>query len=220
LRQLRKSILILHSPQDDVVGVENAKEIYEAAFHPKSFVSLDGADHLLSEKKDSVYVGEVIAAWAGRYLELADAEEPLRTDKQVAVRTGDEGFTTEIRAGNHGLIADEPVKLGGNDFGPTPYDLLVAGLGACTSITLRMYADRKKWDLEEVVVHLQHAKIHAEDCATCGPGNKLDTIYRGIELKGNLTEEQRQRLLEIAEKCPVHRTLTSDIKIETELEEV
>lgn len=218
LKKLNKPLLILHSPQDEIVNVDNAKQIYQGASHPKSFVSLDGADHLLTRKQDSIYVGNMIATWASKYLEFEEEDE-LQTDKQVVVSTGDEGFTTEIKAGNHRFLADEPKSVGGKDLGPNPYDLLVAGLGACTSMTMRMYAERKKWPLESVNVHLEHGKIHEKDCEDCEDNNgaKIDHIRKEIEMFGDLTEEQKARLLEIADKCPVHRTLHNQIKVTTTL---
>lgn len=215
LEHLDKSLLILHSPQDQTVAIENAAKMYHAAKHPKSFISLDGADHLLSNKEDSLYVGEQIASWAKRYLERSEAI-PLRAERQVAVRLGQEGFTTEVMVRQHSLTADEPPKVGGNDFGPTPYELLTAGLGACTAMTMQMYARRKKWDLQEVIVQLDHNKDYAADCENCDdPKSKIDHFDRYIEMKGNLDEQQRVRLLEIADKCPVHRTLHSEIQVNT-----
>ncbi len=210
--QLGKALLLLHSPQDNVVNIENAAAVYQAARHPKSFVSLDGADHLLSEPQDSLYAGEVIACWAKRYIAFPQPE-PIRGRKRVAVRIGPDSLTTEIKAGNHSLLADEPAEVGGNDLGPTPYDLVAAGLGACTAMTLRLYADRKKWPLTNVVVHLHHEKIHGFDSEDPEHKALLDHIWREIELEGELTDEQRQRLLSIADKCPVHKTLSSRIEI-------
>lgn len=218
LRRLQKPLLILHSPQDEIVNVDNAKQIYQHASHPKSFVSLDGADHLLTKKQDSVYVGNMIATWASKYLNLEDNEESeLHTTSQVVTSTGNEDFTTEIRTGNHSFLADEPKSFGGKDLGPNPYDLLVAGLGACTSMTMQMYARRKKWPLERVNVHLQHSKIHEKDCEDCEDNNgaKIDVINKEIELFGDLSSEQKTRLMEIADKCPVHRTLHNQIKVST-----
>jgi putative redox protein len=213
VKALRKPVLILHSPQDTTVGINNAAEIYGAAMHPKSFVSLDGADHLLSNKADSVYAGNMIAGWATRYLPQEEAPV-IKKEKQVTAQIGAEGFTTEILAGPHSLRADEPIRVGGNDYGPTPYDLLLSSLGACTAMTLRMYADRKKWPLEEVTVHLSHSKTHANDCESCDQSqSKIDLIEKKIRIKGDLDEKQRQRLLEIADKCPVHKTLHNEIKI-------
>jgi putative redox protein len=217
LKDLRKPILVFHSPQDKVVEVRNAREIYKAAHHPKSFISLDGANHLLTNKQDSFYVGKVISSWANRYVNK-DEHEPLSTDKSVVVRVGREKYTTEIVARNHAILADEPKKYGGKDAGMSPYELLLSSLGSCTAITLRMYADRKEWDLREIKVHLEHFKQHAKDSATCTDSNKkIDTFVREIKLKGNLSETQKQRLLEIASRCPVHRTLENNITIETRL---
>ncbi len=218
LRDLRKPILVFHSPQDKIVEVKNAREIYSAAHHPKSFISLDGANHLLTNKQDSFYVGKVISSWANRYVNPDDAEE-LSTDKSVVVRVGREKYTTEIVARSHAILVDEPKKYGGKDAGMSPYELLLASLGSCTAITLRMYADRKKWDLREVKVHLEHFKQHAKDSKDCSSDSntKIDVFVREIKLKGNLTEEQKQRLLQIANKCPVHKTLENTIEIKTRL---
>jgi putative redox protein len=219
VRDLKKALLVMHSPFDRIVGIKNAGKIYDAAIHPKSFVSLDTADHMLMKKEDSQYAGQVIATWLTRYIKFPEAPD-LETSKQVAVRTGPRGFLTEIKAGNHHLIADEPEKVGGTDLGPTPYDLLAAGLGACTSMTLRMYADRKKWPLENIIVHLEHSKVHAQDGADSEdqPSSaKIDQIVREIELEGDLTEEQKERLLSIADRCPVHRTLHGEIRVVTTL---
>jgi len=213
---LGKALLVLHSPQDNVVRIENAAAVYQAARHPKSFVSLDGADHLLSEPQDSLYAGEVIACWAKRYLTFPQPE-PIRIRQRVAVRIGSDALTTEIKAGNHSLLADEPVEVGGDDLGPTPYDLLTAALGACTAMTLRLYADRKNWPLTNVLVHLHHEKTHEVDSENPGQQALLDHIWREIELEGELTDEQRLRLLNIADKCPVHKSLTSRIEISTTL---
>lgn len=217
LSNMNKSILVLHSPQDRIVEIENAAKIYHIAKHPKSFVTLNGANHMLTNKNDAFYAGNVIASWATRYIEIP-VKEKLRTNNQVVARLGDEGFTTEIMAGAHGFLADESEDLGGNDFGPSPYQLLTASLGACTTMTLQMYARRKKWDLEEVKVHLNYSKDYYEDCMTCeSEGAKLDTFERIIEIKGNLDEKQKARLMEIADRCPVHRTLSSEIVITTKM---
>lgn len=217
IHALDTALLIMHSPQDAIVEIENAAKIYDAARHPKSFITLDGADHLLSDKKDSLYAGHMIASWAEKYLDLPE-KQTLLSDKEVVVRTGEESYTTEIKAGKHLFLADEPESAGGNDLGPSPYHLLSSALGACTGITLRMYANRKKWPLKEIKVHLEHDKIHAEDCAHCeDKTKKIDQIVRVIELEGELDEKQRQRLLEIANKCPVHKTLHSDIHVKSSL---
>jgi putative redox protein len=216
LANLRKALLVFHSPTDDIVGIENATRIFINAKHPKSFVSLAGADHLLSKKDDAVYVANVIAAWAERYLE----QPAERSDEQVGIvlvrETGGGKFQQEIMSGPHRFLADEPVKAGGLDSGPGPYDLLLASLGACTSMTLRLYADNKKLSLDRVSVRLTHNRIHAEDCLNCETKEgMIDRIDRNITLEGELSADERKRLLEIADKCPVHRTLESEIDIRT-----
>lgn len=216
LKNLRKPYLVLHSPQDTIVGIENAKELYQFAHHPKSFISIDKADHLLMDSVDSTYVGNVIAGWAERYLDIPKGT-PLKTSHQVAVSIGNEGFTSEIVAGNHLLIADEPKDFGGNDFGPSPYDYVSSGLGACTAMTLRMYASRKKWDLQKVIVHVDHGKEHAPDSQNTSTIKKIDTFKRSIELFGDLDDSQKNRLMEIADKCPVHKTLSATSVIITKL---
>lgn len=217
IHRLDRALLVMHSPQDRIVDIANAARIYEAARHPKSFVSLDGADHLLQDKQDSQYAGNVIANWAERYLEIP-VKEALRSGRDIAVRLGAEGYTTEIMVRHHALTADEPESIGGNDFGPSPYELLSAGLGACTAMTLQMYARRKKWDLREVTVHLDHRKDYAHDLLEMkDPSSKIDHFDRLIELEGDLSEAQRQRLLEIADRCPVHRTLHQEVQVSTRL---
>lgn len=218
VRSSRKAYLFFHSPHDRIVGIENSAELFKAAFHPKSFVSLDGADHLLSNKRDARYVGDTIAAWASRYIEIPEEKE-IWTSNDVAAHLGsDARFTTHIKVGRHRLTADEPENFGGNDFGPSPYGLVASGLAACTAMTLKMYAGRKGWDLREVTVHVSHAKTHVEDCFACESKNgKIDSFSREVEMVGELNDEQRSRLLEIADKCPVHRTLESTSQIETRL---
>jgi len=219
LATLRKALLVFHSPTDDLVGIDNASHIFVAAKHPKSFVSLAGADHLLSQAGDAAYVANVIAAWADRYLERpeimteAEVEEGL-----VLVRETHGGkFQQEILTGPHRLLADEPEKLGGLNSGPGPYDFLLAGLGACTSMTIRLYAEFKKIPLANVSVRLNHEKkIHTKDCEDCADKvTKVDHIERAITLEGPLDAAQRAKLMEIADKCPVHQTLTSKIDIHT-----
>ena len=217
---LHRALLIMHSPTDDTVGIDNATHIFVAARHPKSFVSLAGADHLLSGKRDASYVAAVIAAWAERYLDPVAPEQPAASDKaprSVVVRETRSGkFQQTISVGPHQMVADEPIAAGGGDAGPGPYDLLLAGLGACTSMTMRMYADRKSLPLGRVTVTLNHSKIHAEDCAECETRvGMLDQFNRVIAMEGALDAEQRGKLMEIADKCPVHRTLTSEIHIVT-----
>ena len=214
---LHKALLVFHSPTDEIVGIENASRIFTAAKHPKSFVSLAGADHLLSRRSDATYVANVIHAWAERYLDLPDVSAEVQEGSDVVVRETRAGrFQQEIKAGRHRLLADEPIETGGLDSGLGPYDLVLAGLGACTSMTLRLYAERKALPLDRVTVRLAHSRIHAADCENCETKEgMLDRIDRAVTLAGNLDEDQRKRLLEIADKCPVHRTLTSEIDIRT-----
>ena len=222
LRQLQRALLIFHATQDRIVGMENARLAYEAALHPKSFFALDGADHFISRREDAVYVADLLAAWVARYVERAPAAaQPVAQSGTVVVTGAGEGlFPQLISARGHRLRADEPVAVGGTDSGPGPYDLLLAGLGACTAMTLRMYAERKKWPLENAQVTLRHGKVHAADCADCeSKAGMLDRIERVIRLDGPLDPDQRARLMEIADKCPVHRTLTSEIRIETRAED-
>ena len=214
--KLEASLLVCHAPLDEIVGIENASEIFLAAKHPKSFLSLDTADHLLSREEDANYAAECIASWASRYLPGQEEHD----EHDVITTTGPTGFATEVIAGGHRLRADEPKSVGGSETGPTPYGYLLAALGACTSMTLRMYADRKKLALKSVSVHLRHDKVHAADSEACETsGGKVDQITRELLLVGDLTVEQRQRLLEIADKCPVHKTLHSEVHVKTRLAE-
>jgi uncharacterized OsmC-like protein/fermentation-respiration switch protein FrsA (DUF1100 family) len=217
---LHKALLIMHAPTDAIVGIDNASRIFIAARHPKSFVSLAGADHLLSDRRDAAYVADVIAAWVMRYLGTIVAERPKdlgEAPRKVLVReTRSSKFQQTISIGPHRLIADEPVAAGGEDTGPGPYDFVLAGLGACTAMTMRLYADRKSLPLDRVSVTLKHSKIYAQDCAECETKTgMLDEIERVIAMEGALDTEQRSRLMEIADKCPVHRTLTSEVHIVT-----
>jgi uncharacterized OsmC-like protein/fermentation-respiration switch protein FrsA (DUF1100 family) len=216
---MRKAILVMHAPTDDTVSIDNATRIFLSAKHPKSFVSLAGADHLLSQRRDSTYVADVIAAWASRYIEPAAEQAVVTTaaPRNVVVReTRNSKLQQTISIGPHRLLADEPVAAGGEDSGPGPYDFLLAALGACKSMTMRLYADRKSLPLERATVTLHHSKIHAQDCAECETKEgMLDEIDVAIGLEGALDAEQRKRILEIADKCPVHRTLTSEIRIVT-----
>jgi putative redox protein len=218
IAHLRRPLLVMHAPGDQTVGIDNAGAIFQAARHPKSFVSLADADHLLTRAPDAAYVASIIAAWAGRYLDAApataDAAQPV--DGVVVEETGDGKFQQRVSAGRHHLLADEPAASGGTDTGPDPYSFLLTALGACTSMTIRLYAERKKLPLQRVRVHLHHSKIHAADCEDCETkSGMLDRIDREIELHGALDAAQRQRLLQIADMCPVHRTLTSEIRIHT-----
>jgi len=216
LARLRKALLVLHSPTDDLVGIENASAIFTAAKHPKSFVSLDGADHLLSRRRDAVYVAEVIAAWSERYLDMVPEPDEMPIDGVLVGETRNGKFEQSVVAGKHRYLADEPTSVGGTGSGPSPYEYLLAGLGACTSMTVRLYADLKKIPLARVSVLLKHDKIHAVDCENCETKDgKIDRIEREITFEGDLSAEQRVKLLEIADKCPVHRTLHSEIYIRT-----
>lgn len=220
--KLKIPYLILHSPQDTTVGISNAAQLYHAAFHPKSFVSLDGADHLLSDKKDAIYAADIIGTWVGKYVELPKDEleksKHLETDgEQVVVHLNTEdGFTSDVFTENHHLTADEPSSIGGADLGAAPYELLNASIGACTAMTLKMYAERKGWSLREVFVYLSYSKKHKDELesATKGMGG-IDHISKKIRLIGDLTSEQRKKLLEIASKCPVHKTVSNGVVFDT-----
>ncbi|MGR7811950.1 bifunctional alpha/beta hydrolase/OsmC family protein [Lacinutrix undariae] len=217
-KNLRKALLVMHSPQDTTVGIENAEAIYIAAKHPKSFVSLDGADHLLMKKEDSIYVGNVIATWAKRYISIPKTETLSTSHQAVASLDAQDGFTTQMTVGNHIMMADEPTSYGGNDFGPSPYELVSAGLSACTAMTVQMYTKRKGWDLQNIQVHTSHTKVTTQIVENGENKDiKIDTFNREIQLKGNLDDKQTQRILQIADKCPVHKTLHSDIQVITKL---
>jgi uncharacterized OsmC-like protein/pimeloyl-ACP methyl ester carboxylesterase len=215
---LGRALLVLHAPRDEVVGVENATRIFTAAKHPKSFVTLDDADHLISRGRDAEYAAGVIASWAERYLDLRPPAPPPGAPEGVTrvTEADPEGFLQDIMAGpRHHVLGDEPKSYGGTDRGLTPYQFLAAGLGACTSMTVRMYARRKGWPLDHISVDITHDKVHAQDA---GNGMRpLETFTRVITLEGDLTEDQRGRLLEIADKCPVHRTLERGSHVHTRL---
>jgi putative redox protein len=221
IRDLDAALLVFHSPLDAIVSIDEAALIYQAARHPKSFISLDRADHLLSKAEDAEYVATTMASWASRYLDLQVEDAPGEAldlaDGEILINELNHKFLRGMYSTQHFLRADEPLKYGGSDLGPTPYDLLLMSLGACTSMTLRMYANRKKLPLEDVTVRLRHERVHAEDCVDCK--QKIERITRQVTLVGDLDEAQRQRLLEIADMCPVHRTLESDPQIVTELSE-
>ncbi len=215
-----RALLILHSPVDEVVGIENAERLYQSVRGYKSFVTLENADHLMSKKEDAEYAASVIAAWSGRYVTRDVIETAPEAAAQVTVEELGELYANRVVAGRHELIADEPVKVGGKDAGPDPYAYLLAALGACTTMTVRMYANRKELPLDKVTVHLEHGKIHAADCEDCETKDgKIDHFERRLVFEGDLTDEQRQRLVEISEKCPVHRTLLGEKKIVTTLVE-
>lgn len=217
IRKLGAALLVLHAPLDATVGVENASDIFVAAKHPKSFVTLDDADHLLTRAADAEYAADVIAAWSGRYIDLSPPDAPAAVPEGV-MRVSEvdaNGFLQDVQSGPHHAFADEPAKFGGTNKGMTPYGFVSAGLGACTSMTIRMYARRKGWALTGVSVDISHAKEHATDAAT--PGAKVDHFERTIHLSGDLTAEQKERLLEIADKCPVHKTLERSSTVKTVL---
>ena len=219
VKGLRKALLIMHAPLDDVVEIDNASMLFSRAMHPKSFISLDEADHLLTREEDSLYAGRVLAAWASRYLESASVTAgPDTGEFDTAARTPVGGFRTDLVAGGHALVADEPASVGGTGAGPSPYDLLSAALAACTSMTLKMYASHKKLQLESATVRVRHGRIHAADCRDCeSREGRIDQFERELLLVGNLTDEQRHRMLEIADRCPVHRTLHGEVKVRTAL---
>lgn len=220
IKELRKPILVMHAPFDKIVGIENAHQIYHNAIHPKSFVSLDDADHLLSKSSDSIYVGNMIATWVERYFE-PEENKMISTDGEQLVghlNLIEDNFTTSIQTKKHSFIADEPSNIGGNDFGPSPYDFLSAGLAACTVMTLKLYAERKKWDLQEVFVYITYSKKHSDDLNNnVDKPTRFDHLNKKLKFVGNLNETQTQRLKEIASKCPVHKTLQSNIIIETKI---
>ncbi len=219
---LGRALMLFHSPIDNVVGIDHATTIFATAKHPKSFVSLDTADHLLTDPEDAKFVGSVIAAWARKYIGIPQEEvkAPSAGHDLVVARTEPAGYRTEILANGHALVADEPVAVGGTNTGASPYELLSAALGACTTMTLRMYADRKKWPLGDVEARVRHAKVHCEDCGDTGkPTSRIDEFSRELVLEGDLDDEQKRRLLEIADRCPVHRTLHSDVRVTTTLAE-
>ncbi|HET9581403.1 MAG TPA: alpha/beta fold hydrolase [Gemmatimonadota bacterium] len=222
---LGKPLLVFHAPADEIVPLEHGRRIFEIANDPKAFVLLDGADHLLTSPRDAAFAGEILATWAERY--VTEGERPRGrvgveppADRHEVVLLGRRGYAIEILAFRHRLQADEPEDKGGTDRGPTPYELLLAALGACKAITVRMYADRKGWPLLRTIFRLHHDEIHAEDCADCETrAGRIDEIGAELQFVGPLSEGQRARLLEIADKCPVHRTLTREIKIRSRLKE-
>ena len=220
VKSLRKPLLILHSPIDTIVGIKNAEQLYHNAHHPKSFITLDDADHLLSNTRDSLYAGDIIGSWVQRYFEPKE-NKMLDTDGEQLVahlNLKEDNFTTTIQTAKHNFIADEPAHVGGDDFGPSPYDFLSAGLAACTVMTSKLYAERKKWDLQEVYAHITYSKKHSEDLMLdIESPTRIDHLLKKLTFIGNLDESQRQRLKEIASKCPVHKTLQKEVIIDTEL---
>ncbi len=238
LGSLHRALLVMHSPTDEIVGVDNARAIFDAARHPKSFVALDGADHLLSRRADSQFTADVIAAWAPRHLLEPDTDGPASAIRApavpapgIAAEAGMErpggvvvteaappGYAQSVTDGIHTWALDEPLAVGGTDTGPNPYDVLLSALGACTAITIRMYAGRKGWDLGATSVSLRHSRIHAKDCLDCENAvGMVDHVERRIDLDYRLTSDQRAALLAIADKCPVHRTLTGSVHVSTSL---
>ncbi len=218
IASLGKALLVLHAPRDATVGIDNATRIFMAAKHPKSFVTLDDADHLVSRPQDADYAADVIASWARKYLDLRHPAPPIGAPEGVTrvSEVDPDGFLQDVNAGpKHHVTADEPESYGGTDRGFTPYQFLAAGLGACTSMTIRMYARRKKWPLAHVSVDVTHNRVHAQDAGV--ESGSLDQFTRIIKLTGDLDPDQRQRLLEIADKCPVHHSLEAGATIRTEL---
>lgn len=219
LSSFRPALLVLHAPRDAIVSIDNAARIFTAAKHPKSFVTLDDADHLITRPQDAEYVAEVIAAWAARYVRLAAPAPPPGAPEGIvrATEADPRGFLQDIQSGpSHHTLADEPLAYGGTNKGMSPYGFLAAGLAACTSMTIRMYARRKGWALDHVWVDVSHEKVHAQDAET-GTRDRIDRFHRAIHLDGTLDEKQRTRLLEIADRCPVHRTLEGSSKVQTTL---
>jgi len=219
IREMKKPLLVLHSPVDQVVSVSEAERIYKAANHPKSFVSLDNANHLLTDKNDAAYVAGVIASWAGRFLEsdiASSKASPKPAKGEVTVAENDHKFLLDVQTDSHKWHADEPREVGGANAGPDPYEHLLASVGTCSAMTVRMYANRKKWPLQDVKITLRHSREYHKDCEGCDEKpSQLDVIGRDIELIGDLDDAQRERLMEIADKCPVHKTLTSQLAITT-----
>jgi uncharacterized OsmC-like protein/alpha/beta superfamily hydrolase len=218
LGKMRKALLVMHAPLDTTVAISEAEKIYIEARHPKSFVSLDDADHLLSRKQDAEYAARVIAGWASRYLP-ASREPAARVGAgHVRVEEKDHKFTQHVHSDSHHWLADEPVSVGGNNTGPDPYEHLLAALGTCTAMTLRMYASHKSLPLEHVTVNLKHSRDYNRDCQGCAEQpTKIEILERVVTLQGDLSGEQRARLLEIADRCPVHRTLHSELDVRTVL---
>ncbi|WP_298898337.1 bifunctional alpha/beta hydrolase/OsmC family protein [uncultured Psychroserpens sp.] len=220
VKSLRKPLLILHSPIDTIVGIKNAEQLYHNAHHPKSFVTLDDADHLLSNTRDSLYAGDIIGSWVQRYFEPKENKMLDTGGEQLVAHLNlrDNNFTTTIQTSKHNFIADEPDSVGGDDFGPSPYDFLSAGLAACTVMTLKLYAERKQWDLQEVYAHITYSKKHSDDLMLdIESPKRIDHLSKKLTFIGNLDDSQKQRLKEIASKCPVHKTLQSEVIIDTEL---
>jgi uncharacterized OsmC-like protein len=217
-RGLGKALMVMHSPTDNTVSVDQASKIFSRAMHPKSFISLDNADHLLSCTEDAQYAANVLSSWAMRYLEPQKIEQTAAAKGVLVSANTEQGFLCTINAAGHRLVADEPIRVGGTNLGPSPYDYLAAALGSCTAMTLNMYARHEKVNLDKVSVDVTHSLVHADDCIDCEKSEgQVDVLNRSISLQGNLTDQQRKRLLEIADRCPVHKTLENEIKIVSEL---
>ena len=212
LKSLGAALLVLHAPLDQTVSIDNAADIFIAAKHPKSFVTLDTADHLITQAEDAEYTADTIATWASRYIDLPEPEAPKDIPEGIlrVTEADPNGFLQDVQSGPHHILADEPASFGGTNKGLTPYGFLAAGLGACTTMTLRMYARRKGWPMTGVSVDISHGKAHVE-------GSKIDHFNRKITIEGDLDAAQRARLLEIADRCPVHKTLEAEAKVTTEL---
>lgn len=218
ISQLKKALLVMHSPIDNIVSIKEAEKIYQAALHPKSFVSLDDADHLLSNKQDSEYAAEIIAAWASRYVQAdVESNQSNVTQGHVLVEEKDHKFAQHISTDSHYWLADEPIKVGGGNTGPDPYEHLLAGLGACTAMTLRMYAERKQLPVKHIKVELSHTRNYQEDCDNCEQQSGIEAIVRNISFEGELNEKETLRFLEIADKCPVHKTLHNNVAVVSKL---
>ena len=224
VRDLRKALLVLHSPVDNTVSIDHAAKIFQAAKHPKSFISLDNTDHLLMKRSDAAYAARTIGAWVSRYIgdnNTTTKTRQVKPEEVLVVSRTNNKFTHDVYTEQHHLVADEPVSVSGDDLGMSPYHLLLSALGSCTSMTMKMYADRKGIILDKIEVSLKHKKIHAVDCAECETkSGKIDEITKTIRLSGDLTDEQRFRLYEIAERCPVNRSLQSEVSIKSLHEEI
>jgi len=203
---LDAALLVMHGPLDNTVSIDEAARIYKAARGFKSFVSLGDADHLLTRREDAEYAADLMTVWARKYVKLAaptsSGGEPAPEPKAVRVEEVERPYTNRVRMNQHELVADEPAHLKGNDLGPAPFELLLSSLGACTSITLRMYADRKGWPVERVQVDLTHEREKTDK-----PGVMFERFVREITIEGDLDDEQRARMIEIANRCPVPRAL-------------
>jgi putative redox protein len=223
LADLGRALLVFHSPVDTVVGIDEAAKIYQAARHPKSFISLDDADHLLSRRDDAEYVAETLVAWASRYLglgrhafEASRGSAPEVAHGDVLITELDRRFLRGTFTAGHQGLSDEPLAVGGTNLGPSPYDLLLMALGSCTSMTLRMYANRKRLAVDDIRVRLRHERVHADDCRDCAESDRrVERITREVTVRGDLSDAQRERLLQIADRCPVHRTLAAGVRIVT-----